>query len=524
MRKLVLVFLSFLAGTVLFSAKTEAADTDRVLLVYDSLNFADSGEEKVDSLQRLLTSLGVRVDTVQDEDYLKGTLREDIYTGVISFVNWSEKGIRSEEFIQDRAVFTGKKLHIGMDVAADEEESFSGNFKQLSHRQYSLHHQKNQYQQQLDYQDQSLILATDVGTIFGTLHTQELEEKSYPFGVIQEEAAFLPMYDTEGAVFLQAAELIQQWLGENESYKPMLTFKGFTPLNDMKVADAFIDKINQMALYYALSSTSTQQNNDLLTYQVFTGILANAQKSGLFFLEVPAANSADLNDGHALRGIMEEQISLLVSGSLYPIGISAPGYWNQDTQYRADALSYGKTIILEANPSTDNIHYRAQDNRSAVYETAFYSLPLKSLENVEWARNSNYTKYAFPFPVSLAIDFPVDESAEAVALAQIENSVFDFGQNYDANYHFQVQTQTQNIEYIDGRLVLNGQTVSQFVADEQPELPKEEFKGLFANFFRRVNSGLIWFIGIVLVVLVFLFIQGNRNYKSKFFNQGGDKK
>lgn len=524
MKKLVIICLGIVSGLLMFTTKAEAAEAQRVLLVYDSLNLADEGEKKVDSLQRLLTSMGVQVDTVQDSDYLKGSLREDVYTGVLSFVNWTEKGIRSEEFIKDRAEFNGKKLHIGMAVMEDEAQEFDGTFKQLSHRQYTLTHQQEQYRQQLDYQDQSLILDDASGTSFGTLKSQELTEKNYSFGVIQGSSGFLPMYDTTGAVFLQSAELIQAWLGKENSFKPMLTFKGFTPVNDMEVANSFVDEINQKALHYALSSTGTQRNNELLTYKIFIELLAKAQKSGLLFLTVPAVNGADLNDNHALRGIMEEQISLLVSSDLYPVGISAPGYWSQDTQYRADALAYSESIILEENPSQEDIHYRVQDNRAETYPTAFYSLTMRELEDVEWLQSGRYTEYEFPTAVSLAIDFPTDRSSEKRALEVIENSVFNFGQNFDEKYVFQVDTQTQNIAYIDGRLALNGKTVSQFVSDEQTVLPEEEFKGLFANFFQRVNVGLIWFIAVVLVILILLFVRGNRNYRSKYMNQGGEKK
>lgn len=524
MKKILVLLFSLFMGIVLFSSQSEAAETQRVLLVYDSLNLASSGDKKVDSLQRLLTSMGVQVDSVQENDYLKGTLQEKVYAGVISFVNWSEKGLRSEPFIEDRTAFSGKKLHIGMEILPDEARTFDGSFRQLSHRQYTLVNQEEQYQQQLDYQDQTLVLDTTTGTSFGTLKSQELEEKNYSFGVIQGNNGFLPMYDTKGAIFLQSAEMIRQWLGESASYRPMLTFKNFTPLNDMEVADSFIDTVNQMALYYTLSSTSTQRNNNLLTYRIFTDILSKAQSSGLLFLSVPAVNSADLNDGHALQGIMEEQISLLVSNNLYPVGLSTPGYWNQDTQYRADALAYSETIILEENPSQENIHYRAQDNRAETYTTAFYSLALENLEDIQWLKNSQYSDYVFPMPLSLAIDFPTDSKEEAITLALIKNSEFNFGQNYDEQYTFNVHTQTQNIDYSEGRLVLNGQTVNQFVSDEQTTLPKEEYQGLFANFFRRVNAGLILFIGSVLVILFLLFIRGNRNYKSKYINQGGERK
>ena len=43
---------------------------------------------------------------------------------------------------------------------------------------------------------------------------------------------------------------------------------------------------------------------------------------------------------------MEQQISLLVDRHVYPVGISAPGYWNQDLQYQEDGLAISDTVIL----------------------------------------------------------------------------------------------------------------------------------------------------------------------------------
>ncbi|MHC5216283.1 hypothetical protein ACYSNR_06425 [Enterococcus sp. LJL128] len=524
MKKIFLLIIMVLFPLISFSQKGEATEQERVLLVYDSLNLANAGEKNVDSLQRLLTSLGVKVDTVQDNAYLENTLRDDVYTGVISFVNWSEKGLQSDYFRRDRKNFEGKKLHIGMGLDQTEQAGFAGSFRQLSHRQYTLVHNDEAFQQLLDYQDQSMVLETEDGQLYGQLISQELEEKKYPFGVIQGKNAFLPMYDTKGAVFLQSAELIQQWLGKSSNYQPLLTFKGFSPLNDMEVANDFLSKINKMALYYTLSTTSINRNNDLLTYEIFTDILAKAQESAVIFLAVPAVNSADLNDGRVLQTIMTEQISLLVSHNIYPIGLSAPGYWNQDSQYRLDGLSFGKTVILEENPAVDNMHYRAQDDRAPTYATSFYSLEESALDRVQWKEEQTYLSYLFPMPVSLAFNFPKDETEEKSVLAKINELKFDFSQSLDSQYTFELNTQTQRIAYTDGRFTLNGQGVSQFADSEQVRPLSNQYQGLFAGFFRRINTGLIIFIGSVLILLVILFVRGNRNYRSKYVSRGGKRK
>ena len=52
---------------------------------------------------------------------------------------------------------------------------------------------------------------------------------------------------------------------------------------------------------------------------------------------------------------MEQQISLLVDRHVYPVGISAPGYWNQDLQYQEDGLAISDTVILRENPPIERV-------------------------------------------------------------------------------------------------------------------------------------------------------------------------
>ena len=90
---------------------------------------------------------------------------------------------------------------------------------------------------------------------------------------------------------------------------------------------------------YILSSTSVSQNNTILPYKLFYECVTCVCFDGVIFLETPVVNNVDLNDQRALKQLMEQQISLLVDRHVYPVGISAPGYWNQDLQYQEDGLA-----------------------------------------------------------------------------------------------------------------------------------------------------------------------------------------
>lgn len=64
-------------------------DSNHVLLVYDSQNTVEQGEKKIDTLQRILAGIGLKVTTVKESEYQKGELSRG-YQGVITMINWKK--------------------------------------------------------------------------------------------------------------------------------------------------------------------------------------------------------------------------------------------------------------------------------------------------------------------------------------------------------------------------------------------------------------------------------------------------
>lgn len=135
----------------------------------------------------------------------------------------------------------------------------------------------------------------------------------------------------------------------------VLTISDFNPLRDMSVATYLQEELVKTTYPYILSSTSVSQNNTILPYKLFTNALRAFASTGVIFLETPVVNNVDLNDQRALKQLMEQQISLLVDRHVYPVGISAPGYWNQDLQYQEDGLAISDTVILRENPPIERV-------------------------------------------------------------------------------------------------------------------------------------------------------------------------
>lgn len=99
--------LFFILCCLFFIPQKALAEEQHILLVYDSLNIAENKQNDVDSIQRLLTSFGASVQTVEEDKYISGMMFDQKFDGVITMINWSDKEL-NEQFIQDRSRFSGK--------------------------------------------------------------------------------------------------------------------------------------------------------------------------------------------------------------------------------------------------------------------------------------------------------------------------------------------------------------------------------------------------------------------------------
>ncbi|EOH99172.1 hypothetical protein UAY_01949 [Enterococcus moraviensis ATCC BAA-383] len=501
-----------------------ANEPPRILFVYDSLNIAEKKENDVDAIQRLLTSSGAIVQTVETDKYIGGMLSNTDYDGVITLINWPQKEL-SEHFVKDRQAFSGKKLHIGPKLTADEQSLFSGKWRELSHRQFTLKDEQHFYSQTLGYQDEITVLEGSAGLSIGLLETQEIDYEEIPFGVLEKNNGFLPFFSQKGAVFLKSAELVNQWLGEHQSFSPILTIDGLNPMKDMSIASKFQQLLAKTNIPYIISTTSTNQNNTTAPFDIFTDILRSFESgTGIIFLEVPVVNNVNLNDNHALSQMLEQQISLFIEESIFPVGLSAYGYWNQDAQYQADGLELSKTVILRENPAIEKQYYRSRTKKSTIFKTAFFNIPFDYLEGVTWQRNGNTSDYEFPMPVTMSFSFPDSDKEIATVLKKIDQSPLFFYQIGKSHFEFDLQTQTQHIELLNSRRYLNGKLVNSLNNVTNKVIPETTFKGQFARLFNITNVVLIVVVVATMSVLAVLFFFGRRNYRSKYIQKKGDHK
>ena len=174
-----------------------ATNHNRVLLVYDSQNDVKNDKKNIDALQRSLTSMDLRVKTVSQADYKKGTLDKK-YLGVITMINWRQVGLINREFINDRDKFSGIKLHIGENLTQTEINQLGIKVQKVYQQQFIL--KKDSNREQLPFSQSITVITQQANgaSQVGTLSTQQTDQRSYPFGYIKGKQGYLPFFTNKG--------------------------------------------------------------------------------------------------------------------------------------------------------------------------------------------------------------------------------------------------------------------------------------------------------------------------------------
>ncbi|MDT7015073.1 hypothetical protein [Levilactobacillus namurensis] len=126
-----------LAGGLAIPLTAHAATSRRVLIVYDAINPTANGQQKLAAVQRILASLNLPTQTERLSDYQAGQLTDKAYQGVVTLNNWPQGRLTNAAFLRDRRQFTGRQLHIGSGLDAQEARQFGARRETLYHSNLS---------------------------------------------------------------------------------------------------------------------------------------------------------------------------------------------------------------------------------------------------------------------------------------------------------------------------------------------------------------------------------------------------
>ncbi len=498
--------------------QVDAATTgNQVMLVYDSQNKSDEKPHDIDVLQRSLTSMGLNVQTVSQADYHKGMLTSK-YQAVITMINWPEVGLTNQDFIHDRARFKGIELHIGQDLTEDESHRLQAAPKKLYQQQLIL---KSQGSSQVLPFSETLTVFDHLPTSaqrFGQLSPQQNDQPSYPYGLIQGNMGYLPYFEGKGLSLIVALDLMAHLFHRVVSSRPLLTITGVSPYVDLKLLQelgAFLQK-NQIP--FAISTVTVSDNTELRAYRDFTKVLRRIElDDGVIFMQVPKIGGATAADATLLNQVVDTSLVNLANYQVYPVGLSAPGYWNQDKLLRSASLKKSQAWLLLSNRTPLYLH---QDNRSQVSEgKSWLTLSIKSVMSVQKLPSR------FDSPTALTVPMPSRKTQLTEIERQITKLPLDWYDPVSEQMKTQIETGGVLIAYDSGQYILNGRdkqiTMSTpHLAQQMKQAPAT--RPLFKGFFKVEGVILLIFFSLVLIVLLIFVRIGRKHYIKKFKSKNGE--
>lgn len=483
------------AGTI-----TEIQPRDRLLLVYDSLDTEQKGDEMINLMQSLLTSLQVSVTTLSIDDYQAGQLTD--YTGLIEIINQPDLPIENQTFLTERDAYQKKRLHIGQKLPEPWRQVLGSPLKRLYGDSASLDSLTFQASENLSQTFTVDVLTEDQHSKnYGSLNYDN-ELGRYPYGSLQNGVAYLPFWQTTGLPYLIGNRLVCEWLAINQVVRqyPLLVFDDFTPVSNFKIFKKLQKELQAAGLPFALSATGIWDNLETKAANNYLEILTevSTQNSSLF-LQTPFAQSPNSTDPRALQRDMATSLTFFLENKVYPVGIATPAYWNQDADYQEQALGYSDTTILLPNRNRQS---RLKTTTNQLYQTAYVGFDPDSFSNIDlWG----VSEKAFFSPTAIVIPFPETEERLERILQGLTKTSYLFENTLYTDH--KVVTINHTMEVKNQQFYLDGQrkwieTAIPFEAKAVAE-PATSLTGFFAT----QNKILTVFITGTLIVLgIFLII------------------
>lgn len=524
----VLIIVLLLIGLKQTTIQAEASHQQPVMLVYDSKNIAEHGDLQLDSCQRLLTSLGLPVKTVQLSQYRAHLLETTHCQGVITMVNWAQANNSNPAFERDRAHFKGIKLHIGSGLQADERKSLGGHFKTLVHQQLNVHQGRST--QLLSANKSLLVNDKRAGNAIsvGWLTNQNNLGETYSYGVKVGNNGFLPEMGTDGLTINLAGQLMAKLFKiKQQSQLPVLTITGITPYTKLDHLQYLIDCLSSQGYPFAISVVSVETNTDLKAFHRYTRVLRNAEKKGgIVFLSPSTETGTQRLNETELRSVFQTELASLGADRVLPVGISAPGYWNRSQRRQSAVLSLASHVLLQPDESQrlEEIPIESEPAMTTgqVFQTALLGIPFTAFETATYQQ-----KIQFNQPTALLTKMPADKTEINRLMQRLQGSKLRWFDPVQNHLKTSLNIGAVSYDYQAGQYLLNHQVVTDLDSDLEnySSGPKEANSGSWMNRAIQWQSrALLWLFTVIGLVLIGLLGLGWRIYRRKFIRHNIKKK
>ncbi|WP_336789929.1 hypothetical protein [Paenibacillus sp. MMO-177] len=507
---LVMLCLTLPAAVLIPAPATAAQDSSkaaRVLLVYDSLGVDTPAAGNIETLQRLLLSLGATVTTVASDAY-KPEMAED-YAKLITVCNTEDL---CGAITHDIAAIAGGWLHIGPNppealrgMLALQTETAGRQSLKLSVGGLSEDHI---FINRLPY------IAKWKGETYGQMTSSEFQA---PFAVSAGGYAYVPYFESGNLSELAVAYVLRTWLGVEAPTQSYLLIRGITPFIDLDKLEALSEQLYNAGIPFLVSVSPLFNNTDYPAMQRYLAALQAVQShNGSVLVQVPTPTSAG-QDSSVLKTQMDGFLNHLAEAGIAPLGMTGDVKRAQVKEGREAGFAFSDTTILFANESGGTT---GQTEAVQPFAASPYAISAKVLLQI-----SRENKLWPTFPVNLAVTFDwfENDASQEEAVREAAGSWLPFA-DFKSETH-SLSSSAHKAESRSGALLLDGRPADlQERAEPEVQAPvvtQPEQKVTFHALFSVQSRILIVLIITTLMLFAVFLLIGYRLYKRKYYKSGG---
>ncbi|MBC2248650.1 DUF2334 domain-containing protein [Listeria sp. FSL L7-0123] len=496
MRKKIMISLLLALVILMVSERPVAANSDSdVVVFYDSLAKGTDNEGNIDSLLRMLNSLGKRVTIYSWEE------NPDLSQASEVIVLQNKKDGLTDEWAGKLAKSKAKIAYIGANPPTFLADKLQLKTKAVTDTSVTFQTEAGLTGKPQLINETNLITSFK-GEGFGEMDAAENGKAAY--GVRAGNYAYAPIFQADNTSEFALMDLLKSVFDIKTTSNQYALITDVNPFVDFDLLKKTADNFYAKGIPFIVSAGPVFYNQDFQAAKNYAEILRYVQaKNGTIMMDVPVVTYGDSPPGE-LESIVQKSVHFFAENDVAPVGVTAELYWNFDKVYGVEGFAPFNTGILLPNQKI--IHTTKKNNGSA-FEKSPYSVASDFYETMTGKKN---------FPVDIAVTYSFFKNEK-----ELNAAVDELANDNISDFRFQdhgVKTSKDTIESSGGSLYINNQSVT---LDGDLKYIKTHAKtvkqaGSLEGFFGYQNTFFTIVIVLSLGIIGVLFIFGYRLYMKKY--------
>lgn len=474
---------------------TAKADSS-VTVFYDSLAKNTDKEGNIDSLLRILNSMGEQVEMYSWNE------NPDLSKINKMIILQNKQDGLSQERLQKLADSKAKIAYIGGTPPAFLADKLKLKINAITNAAISVKTRAGVTGKPQLVAETNLITEYQ-GNAFGEMDAAENGKSIY--GVQFENYAYAPFFQADNLSQFALVDLLQSLFEKAQTTNKYALITDVNPFVDFDMLKKTADTFYEKGIPFIVSAGPVFYNQDFIAAKNYAEILRYIQaKNGTIMMDVPVVTYGASPTGE-LENIIQKSLHFFAENDIAALGVTAELYWNYDKVYGTEGFAPFNTGILLPN---EKVIHTTKKNNGSTFENSPLSITNKTYETMSSKQN---------YPLDIAITYPFfkNEKALNTAINQLDEENIN-----DARLQrHTVKTAQDTLESTDGALYINDQPVTldgelKYLKTTKTQTTKQS--GSLEGFFGYQNTFFTIVIILSLGIIGVLFIFGYRLYMKKY--------